>query len=165
MSLLEQWNELADKKRSEEEHNKFWNGYLELEKDIYKYILGNNERVISGKFGELASKFKMENTKFVGFIDGINTSLLTSIKLDELSEDLQIKLEIDFEKLYYNMLDAKAPWLFNLPEWEQILPKEQREKISKEFNREHIAVSNKVGRNDLCTCGSGKKYKKCCGKS
>ena len=22
----------------------------------------------------------------------------------------------------------------------------------------------KVGRNDPCTCGSGKKYKKCCGK-
>ena len=25
------------------------------------------------------------------------------------------------------------------------------------------ATSNKVGRNDLCPCGSGKKYKKCCG--
>lgn len=25
-------------------------------------------------------------------------------------------------------------------------------------------VSNKVGRNDPCTCGSGLKYKKCCGK-
>lgn len=25
------------------------------------------------------------------------------------------------------------------------------------------AVSAKVGRNDPCTCGSGKKYKKCCG--
>ena len=23
----------------------------------------------------------------------------------------------------------------------------------------------KVGRNDACTCGSGKKFKKCCGKS
>jgi len=26
------------------------------------------------------------------------------------------------------------------------------------------AVSNKVGRNEPCPCGSGKKYKKCCGK-
>jgi uncharacterized protein YecA (UPF0149 family) len=25
------------------------------------------------------------------------------------------------------------------------------------------APSTKVGRNDLCTCGSGKKYKRCCG--
>jgi len=26
------------------------------------------------------------------------------------------------------------------------------------------AVSTKVGRNEPCPCGSGKKYKKCCGK-
>ncbi|RIL07071.1 MAG: YecA family protein, partial [Proteobacteria bacterium] len=25
------------------------------------------------------------------------------------------------------------------------------------------AAGAKVGRNDLCTCGSGKKYKRCCG--
>ena len=30
-----------------------------------------------------------------------------------------------------------------------------------EFNREPVPVM-KVGRNDLCPCGSGKKYKKCC---
>lgn len=28
-----------------------------------------------------------------------------------------------------------------------------------------IESSNKVGRNDDCICGSGKKYKKCCGAS
>ena len=27
------------------------------------------------------------------------------------------------------------------------------------------AVTGKIGRNDLCPCGSGKKYKKCCGKN
>jgi preprotein translocase subunit SecA len=26
------------------------------------------------------------------------------------------------------------------------------------------AASDKVGRNDPCPCGSGKKYKKCCGR-
>ena len=25
-----------------------------------------------------------------------------------------------------------------------------------------IVNSNKIGRNELCSCGSGKKYKKCC---
>jgi preprotein translocase subunit SecA len=29
--------------------------------------------------------------------------------------------------------------------------------------KQQPAVSNKIGRNDLCPCGSGKKYKKCCG--
>ncbi|WP_298846010.1 SEC-C metal-binding domain-containing protein [Clostridium sp.] len=33
-----------------------------------------------------------------------------------------------------------------------------------ELNSEHNNTSTpKIGRNDLCTCGSGKKYKKCCG--
>ncbi len=26
-----------------------------------------------------------------------------------------------------------------------------------------IVAEKKIGRNDLCPCGSGKKYKKCCG--
>jgi len=29
--------------------------------------------------------------------------------------------------------------------------------------KEKDASGNKIGRNDLCTCGSGKKYKKCHG--
>jgi uncharacterized protein YecA (UPF0149 family) len=28
--------------------------------------------------------------------------------------------------------------------------------------REPVRMSTKVGRNDLCPCGSGKKFKKCC---
>lgn len=28
-----------------------------------------------------------------------------------------------------------------------------------------LVVEQKVGRNDPCTCGSGRKYKKCCGKA
>ena len=31
--------------------------------------------------------------------------------------------------------------------------------------REPVRVEHKIGRNDLCPCGSGKKYKKCCGKN
>lgn len=27
-----------------------------------------------------------------------------------------------------------------------------------------VKVKEKIGRNDPCSCGSGKKYKKCCGK-
>ncbi|MGZ6276813.1 MAG: SEC-C metal-binding domain-containing protein, partial [Syntrophales bacterium] len=35
-----------------------------------------------------------------------------------------------------------------------------------EFTEDKTVVrgTEKVGRNDPCTCGSGKKYKKCCGK-
>ncbi len=30
--------------------------------------------------------------------------------------------------------------------------------------REPVKVGKKVGRNDPCPCGSGKKYKHCCGR-
>ena len=37
--------------------------------------------------------------------------------------------------------------------------------LRKEYNKTRTVVNeNKIGRNDACSCGSGKKYKKCCGK-
>ena len=35
--------------------------------------------------------------------------------------------------------------------------------IEEEENRLKIEIDHKIGRNDPCPCGSGKKYKKCCG--
>jgi preprotein translocase subunit SecA len=41
---------------------------------------------------------------------------------------------------------------------------EEGEEEDLEALRPEPAQSNKPGRNDPCPCGSGKKYKKCCGK-
>lgn len=164
MSLFEQWNELLNGERSKADQNKFWGAYLDKEKAIYEHLLENHETVTEGKLEDLAEKFNMNNVEFTGFIDGINTSLVEPYKLEELQEDTEIRFVIDFEKLYYNMLGAKADWLYNLPQWDGVLTIEKRTEIKKNFNRERIAVSNKVGRNDPCPCGSGLKYKKCCGK-
>lgn len=164
MSLYEQWKELAARERNHAEHDAFWSEYLEKEKQNYEYLLENFGTVQEGSFRELAEKFGMEGTVFAGFLDGINTSLTKPLELETLNEDSDIRLEIDYEKLYFNMLDAKADWLYNLPQWEAILSDERRNEITKEFKQSKIAVSSKVGRNDPCTCGSGKKYKKCCGK-
>lgn len=46
-------------------------------------------------------------------------------------------------------------------------PKERQDLVENRGDEEvkkTPATSNKVGRNDMCPCGSGKKYKKCCGK-
>lgn len=54
--------------------------------------------------------------------------------------------------------DREAPDL--IPQWVEILHQWRRE------NDDHQPLSNrrtKIGRNDPCLCGSGKKYKKCCG--
>ena len=33
--------------------------------------------------------------------------------------------------------------------------------IDREYKREPLKVGTKIGRNEPCPCGSGKKYKKC----
>ena len=164
MSLYEEWRKLAEKDRTQQEYEKFWNEYFEKEKKNYEYILDNHSEVVSGSLSEIAEKFHMDLVTMSGFIDGINTSLVSAIDLEGLAEDTEVRLEVDFEKLYFNMLEAKADWLYNLPQWEPILTEERRKEITKEYNKSKMAVSNKVGRNDECPCGSGKKYKKCCGK-
>ena len=63
------------------------------------------------------------------------------------------------------MLAVPAEWLYTLPEWDSILDREKRKEISKMQKRDKTIVKGeKIGRNDPCPCGSGKKYKKCCGK-
>ncbi len=163
MSLFEQWQEKLQNQNNDIKTREFLDNYLSKETEAYKNILGNNTKVLEGRVSDLAKQYDMDEITFTGFLDGINTSLESEIDLQDLTSESEIKLNIDFEKLYYNMLGAKAPWLYNLDEWDNILSKEERVTIRKQFNEDHRAVSTKVGRNDPCPCGSGKKYKKCCG--
>jgi uncharacterized protein YecA (UPF0149 family) len=163
MSFYTDWKDLAEAERSAKETADFWKEYFEKEKKTYEYILDNSKDTVEGKFKELADKFEMDEVSFAGFMDGINSSLVQEIKIEKLKADSDIKLEIDFKKLFWNMHEARADWLYNLPQWEEILDDETRKQIVTDFNQTKIAVSNKIGRNDPCPCGSGKKYKKCCG--
>ena len=165
MSLFSQWRQVAEMQRSHQEQHEFWNAYFDLETENYKKILANHTEVYAGKVSELAETFGMEDIVFAGFIDGINTSLKQEIDLESLESDTEVSLDVDFEKLYFNMLDAKADWLYHLKEWDGVLSEEKRREITKEFRAAKVFVKeDTVGRNDPCPCGSGKKYKKCCGK-
>jgi uncharacterized protein YecA (UPF0149 family) len=165
MSLLKDWEEIAYKERSQKEYDEFWNEYFLKEQNIYKELLSKNNDTINGKFSELAEKFGMSSLDFAGFMSGINTSLVTLSEVEELTEDSEIDVKVDFEKLYYNMHEAQADWLYNLTEWDNILSKEKRKEIKAAYNSTKTVVKEDLpGRNDPCPCGSGKKYKKCCGK-
>ncbi|KAB3531156.1 SEC-C metal-binding domain-containing protein [Alkaliphilus serpentinus] len=164
MSLYNQWQELAQQQNDQAKVNEFWKNYCQLEQGIYEKILSKNQREWEGSVTELAETFEVSPVYFAGFLDGINESIETPIELDTLEEETKVSLKIDFEKLYFNMLAAKADWLYNLDEWKPILPDERRKEIKKEYNASKTIVKDdKVGRNDPCICGSGKKYKKCCG--
>jgi len=58
------------------------------------------------------------------------------------------------------LLTEAAPDL--IPDWMQILHAARLSDSMDQFSNAP-ALSTKVGRNEPCPCGSGKKYKKCCG--
>ena len=77
-----------------------------------------------------------------------------------------VSLCFDKELLYKNMVDAKADWLYNLPQWDKIFTPEKRKELYLEQKKSGTVVkAHKIGRNDPCPCGSGKKYKFCCGRN
>lgn len=165
MSLFENWRSTAyESEKDEKEQKKFWEGYFEKEEAIYEKLLSNPKEIVEGTLKELAEKYETDILLFTGFLDGINDSLVNPMNLEELEESSTVKLEIDFEKLYYNMLAAKAEWLYTLPQWDSILTPEKRKEITKAQRLSGIVIKEKEpGRNEPCLCGSGKKYKKCCG--
>ena len=82
-----------------------------------------------------------------------------------VEEDTKVSLAFDKEKLYKNMVDAKADWLYELPQWDEIFDADTKRKLYLEQKKSGtVVVGKKVGRNDPCPCGSGKKYKFCCGR-
>lgn len=166
MSFYSEWQEIAQQERNPGEHKRFWDEYFAKETENYRKILSRPEKAFSGKLCELADEFGMDEVTFAGFLDGISTSLKKELDLDSLKSGSKIDLDVDFEKLYFNMLDAKAHWLYELPEWDPILSVDRRKEITKEFRASKMFIKTEsINRNDPCPCGSGKKYKKCCGKS
>lgn len=162
MSLYGQWRAMANAQRAPQENQAFWDEYFAIETNAYKKILKRKNDFYNDKLRALAEEFEMSSEVFSGFMDGINESLQKPYELEKLKEGTQIHLSVDFDKLYYNMLEAKAKWLYTLEEWDGILSEHKRKAIRDKWRLDRQAVSNKIGRNDPCPCGSGKKYKKCC---
>ena len=168
-TLLENWRNLAygdglnDKKREE-----LWKNYFAIEKGIYEKILSNPTEVVEGTVKELAEKYETDILIMTGFLDGINESLKGyENPIETMDEDTAVKIEIDPEKLYYNMVEAKASWLYGLPQWDQILSEETRTELYKKQKASGTVrrEGHKIYPNDPCPCGRGKKYKKCCGRN
>lgn len=165
MALLEEWQKLAEaNSKDQQSYQNFWNQYFEVEKGIYEKLLVEQEPV-NGTVAELAARYGVEPVVMAGFLDGINDSLKQPNPIDTMEVTTTVSLDYDTEKLYYNMVGAKAEWLYELPQWDALLTKERRKELFKAEHSSHTIVKGKkIGRNDPCPCGSGKKYKKCCGR-
>lgn len=167
MALLEQWRKVAYSETADKgELQRMWMAYFEQEKEIYAKLLKNPDEVVKGTVKELSEKYDVTIMTMTGFLDGINDSLVEANPIEEMEEDTVVNLGFDKALLYKNMVAAGADWLYGLEEWNDIFDEETRKALYKEQKSSTTVVKeDKVYPNDPCPCGSGKKYKKCCGKN
>ena len=167
MALLQEWRDVAYSQEADKAQlQKFWTNYFLIEKGIYEKLLANPDEVVRGTVKDLADKFEVEVMTMVGFLDGINDSLKVQNPIEEMDENTEVNLGFDKELLYKNMVDAKADLLYELPQWDEIFTEEKKKELYKEQKKSGTIVKGaKIGRNDPCPCGSGKKYKHCCGRN
>lgn len=160
MGLLQEWREYAyGVELNSKEGKAIWDKYFEQEKAIYQQLLAAPEKVVSGTVQELADKYGMELNYMVGFLDGINESLKEPNPIEEMEADTVVKLPIDLESLYYHMVEAGADWLYELPEWDELLTPERRKELYREQKKSGTIVKErKLGVMSHVPCGSGKKY-------
>ena len=165
-TLLEQWRDTAYSKEMDKASlQKFWGTYFQTEKEIYEKLLENPDEEVKGTVKELAEKYGINVFTMTGFLDGINDSLKVANPIETMDEDTEVSLAFDKELLYKNMVDAKADWLYELPQWKEIFSEEKLKQLYTEQKKSGTVVkAAKVYPNDPCPCGSGKKYKKCCGR-
>ena len=166
MALLKEWQKYAYNENMDRgELQRFWDRYFLLEQSVYEKLLTTPDEVVEGTVKELAEKYGLSILEMTGFLDGINDSLVTPNPIEEMEEDTKVSLAFDKVKLYKNMVEAKAEWLYELPMWDEIFDAETKKALYLEQKKSGtVVVGKKVGRNEPCPCGSGKKYKHCCGK-
>lgn len=156
----------------------------ELAKAVAPYIL-NSE---SGMFITASTILKEAKTPFAEqvlveaypqatdidmkefFLDALTSQF--SSKAFPLIEDFLTQNKFgrafDMDEMFYSFYKAMemdhpslSMWHASVMEREEQFEKEISPFLVKDFMREEFG---KIGRNDPCVCGSGKKYKKCCGK-
>lgn len=167
MALLQEWRDVAYSETANKgDLQRLWSAYFQEEKDIYAQLLKNPDEVVEGTVDELADKYDVTLMTMTGFLDGINDSLKEKNPIETMEADTKVQLGFDKELLYKNMVAAGADWLYNLEEWNAIFDEEKRKELYKEQKSSTTIVKGeRVYPNDPCPCGSGKKYKKCCGKN
>jgi len=163
MTIYENWLAMAYD-RTGATVKKNWDVYLPLEQKVYEEMLSAKNPAIKGTLKELADKHGMQVEFMLGFLDGINEALDSQINTEELTEETVIDATVNFECLYKKMVEYKADHLYVLPQWNNVFSEEDQKRMYTEQKKSTTVRREvaKVGRNDICPCGSGKKYKKCC---
>ena len=151
--------------------------YAEKEKDIGSEQLRELERVVM---------LKVVDQKWMDHIDAMD-DLKDGIGLRAYGQqDPVVKYRLEgmdmFDEMVFAIKQDVVKLLMNLRKQEEVKREEaakitgaalqrlqsldnDQKQVKSEINRTVVNQGPKVGRNDPCSCGSGKKYKNCCGKN
>ena len=164
MPLQDAWKRISLDTRGEPVKH-VWDEYLAKEKVAYANILRNKTTRLEGTVAELAESLRLTPTYMFAFLDGIHEAVDGLPELETIEEDTAITFDIEYDRLFKQMVEYKADDLYTMPEWNDVFTQEQQKELYKEQKSSHTIVRNeaKTGRNEACPCGSGKKFKKCCG--
>ncbi len=171
MSYYSQWVTRSEDKSDPKANEAYLKQYYDLETAFYDQLLGQGRSAIRGRAADLAAEFGLAGQMdlFLAILDGLTPGLESPEtfreSIDQIDDDTQLDLAIDFEKLYWRMHEVGADWLYNLASWDRCLSQVRRDGLAKSYRQSRTVRREKVGRNDPCPCGSGKKYKACCGKN
>ena len=89
----------------------FWKEYSDAEIKIYKHILSHKDEHLKGKVGDLANTFDVDKVIFVGFLDGVQTSLRSGqLEMKKVTLDTDIDLDIDEDDLFGCGVTAVNAW-------------------------------------------------------
>jgi hypothetical protein len=140
-----------------------------------------NEAIVANLI-ELESKASLPLIEKLFEADLLQGDMSGDLEEIKIAFSTQEQREFDFAKLptVFELYEKMAAWHKPMPEGEHAallekiaanereLEENKRELAKTKQQYEHLIkqpmdVTPKVGRNEPCPCGSGKKYKKCCG--
>lgn len=141
------------------------NIYAEKEEEFTSEQMREIERVIL---------LRIVDTKWMDHIDDMDHLKqgigLQAYRQQDPTQAYQLEGSEMFEEMIFNIKQETVKYLYHV----QIQKAPERERVVQEtatnqaeddsIKREPIRKEHKVGRNDPCPCGSGKKYKNCCGR-
>jgi uncharacterized protein len=96
----------------------------------------------------------------VDAIDHVRTVMICTNDSDSLLLELSYQSDKTLSHLDWSIVDLEG-----LSVTEIARLRKEGEKLKEKRITKAVQLSGKIGRNQLCPCGSGKKFKRCCGNS
>ncbi|WP_426348912.1 preprotein translocase subunit SecA [Alloiococcus sp. CFN-8] len=117
---------------------------------------------------------RVVDTKWMDHIDNMDHLKqgmgLRAYKQQDPVQAYQFEGSAMFDEMIYNIKIDTVKFLFHVkleraPEREKVVKETYTNESDNSVKKQPVKKTEKAGRNDLCPCGSGKKYKNCCGRT